>query len=449
MYAMLFALLVQQSAPPPPSPAFAFVAEYDRMSATALWPGYSPKAVPLMVYDGTATYLFRHPNPPMEFTEAPGQKSVRFFDGQHPDIRANSSVLLNGVAVATVLLDDSKPVKEEAAIGIHEAFHVFQRERHADWGANEAELFTYPVGDSANLTLRFVETRAVVRALEAKGLDETACWARAALRIRDERFKAIAPAAAAYERGTEMLEGLAFYVQGLAEGTTLVVPPEDYPSEEVRRRAYTIGHAFALLLDRIDPDWRIKIEAGGFRGQSLDQILAGALGPAADPVCELGKDEIDSATARAQAEAGRVAGERGKLRSEFLSREGWRVVVIDESDEPLWPNGFDPMNVTAVTVSEVLHRRWVKLGNEAGFVEVLNRPALSTAAGDHPLMEGVRKVEITGIANEPTTGDKEGTVLVSAEGVRIEFKRAAVTKHFQTLTVVLKKAAEGDDERTP
>jgi len=40
-------------------------------SGRSFWPGFDPLAVPLALYDGQATWLFRHPHPPPEF--GPGQ----------------------------------------------------------------------------------------------------------------------------------------------------------------------------------------------------------------------------------------------------------------------------------------------------------------------------------------------------------------------------------------
>ncbi len=45
----------------------------------------------------------------------------------------------------------------------------------------------------------------------------------------------------------------------------------------------------------------------------------------------------------------------------FLGRPGWKLEIA--SAQPLWPQGFDPLNVTLVARGEILHRRWVKLGN--------------------------------------------------------------------------------------
>ncbi|MEZ0472304.1 hypothetical protein [Luteimonas salinilitoris] len=43
-----------------------------------LWPGFDPLAVPLAVYDGKRTFLFRHPSPPEGFVPVPDTDPVAF-----------------------------------------------------------------------------------------------------------------------------------------------------------------------------------------------------------------------------------------------------------------------------------------------------------------------------------------------------------------------------------
>lgn len=104
-----------------------------------------------------------------------------------------ATLLLNG-------FDADAPLTDIAAVAIHEAFHVFQRTSHPDWTANEADLFVYPVEDLELLKLRRLETKALKSAFAHS--DETACWGRQALNIRQERFALMDDAFVAYERGT-------------------------------------------------------------------------------------------------------------------------------------------------------------------------------------------------------------------------------------------------------
>jgi hypothetical protein len=192
-------------------------------SAGPLWPGYRPDSVPLAIYTGDRTYLFRHPAPPAEFTVV---DDVLSMPGRHPAATSNSSANIGGVVTATLLADGSRarlPLVELAAVAIHEAFHVFQRTAHPRWQGNEGDLFTYPADRADLLRLRREESEYLRRAL-ARASDR-ACLAREAMARRAERFAAMDAAHAAYERDSEMNEGLATYVQLRATATTTVPIP--------------------------------------------------------------------------------------------------------------------------------------------------------------------------------------------------------------------------------
>src|SRR4051794_32412873 len=122
--------------------------EFDRIGAQPLWPGFEPTKTAVEVYDGTNTYLYHHPKPPEGFTPVAGAPGVFMFPGQHDSVRANTGTELNGVPTATADISKSKTTtREQAALLIHETFHVYEKKAHPKWAANEAELFTYPMDD--------------------------------------------------------------------------------------------------------------------------------------------------------------------------------------------------------------------------------------------------------------------------------------------------------------
>jgi hypothetical protein len=92
-----------------------------------------------------------------------------------------------------------------------------------------------------------------------------------------------------------------------------------------------------------------------------------------------------------------------------------------------------------VSASEVLHTRWLKLGNAAGSVEILDHKCLTEGSGKHPLFEGVRHATVTGLAAEPRVEEIPGRVKISADGLTLEFRGARVTRTGQTLTVTVNK----------
>lgn len=424
---------------PEVSDAAALVKEVDRLARPLLWPGFDPRRTPIAIYDGSQTLLFRHPSPPSGFVSVAAALGVVRYSGRYPEVSANSSAAIGGVTTATLMPAAAGDTRTgRAGIAIHEAFHVFQRQRHPTWSANEADLFTYPTGDTALLSARRREYLLLRKALLARDRGSSACDAFVALVERRGRFARLGEAGADYERKSELNEGLATYVEKKAIGSSndAAVPDVSLAPDAIRAHAYRSGTALARLLDRFAPAWRDSLEAGDAR--SLDELLSAALARTNTerPNCGLDnatRQDIDRAAAHD------VAGLTASLQAErdrFLAVPGWQV-VIDASRAVLIPSGFDPLNVKLVTAGEVLHTRFVKLGNDGGTLEVLGRGALSESAGAHPLFNGVRVVTITGLDSEPVVTGADGLIKLVASGVSAEFKHATMQREGKVIRIVL------------
>ena len=387
-----------------------------------LWPGFEPLGIPLAIYDGQRTYLFRHPAPPEGFSPV--------YEGRHPAVNANTSQDIGGVSTATLMADRPGTPAELAAVALHEAFHVFQRRKHPGWQANEADLLVYPVDDAKLLARRRLESEALRQALadpKAAG-----CWARQFLAFRRERFAAIDPAFAAYERGTELNEGLAQYIQLQAAGRTPEIPAEEFAAAEVRHRAYTIGPAIAFLLDRLRPGWQAALEAND--KQHLEDLLAGIDGEG----CAFTPAEIERFERVAREDTAAIRMGRTERRKAFDNRPGWRVVIKAAEGKPLWPQGFDPLNVHLVD-GGLLHTRFLKLGNDAGKIEAIDSEgtdleALTEGIGPHPLFNGVRRAVIGGLPKAEIKSEG-GTVEIRAPGFSLRLENARVEVRTNEVTV--------------
>ena len=409
--ALLPAILASAAPNAPKEPAVsvpAVLEQFDRACRRPFWPGFEPCRIPLVVFDGEKTWLVRHPAPPPEFEASGRRDDARVFGGLHASVRANTSVDLAGAASASAILRG--PLRDPirlAALLLHETFHVFQGRRHPGWGANEADLFLYPVEDARALALRRLESRRSASGAggrpDARG---RAAWAARALQTRRERFALLPAAASGYERGTELKEGLARYVQWLGGDVEPLFSDAEFPAAAVRDRAYSSGAAMALLLDALDPAWKGRLEAGDSR--SLEDILASAAGPAKPE--EFARADIEREDRRAAAEVAALGAERERKRREILEGPGWKLVF--EPAEPMQPQGFDPLNVERLSASEVLHTRFVKLSNSAGSVEVLGLRCLTESAGKHPLFAGIRRATIE-LPGPPRIEEEAGTIRIS------------------------------------
>ncbi len=410
--------------------------EVERIAgARTFWPRFDPRAIPLAIYDGEHTHLFWHPGSPEGFIEAGGKEhSGLVYSGRHPAMTANSSADIGGAMSATLLIDDVQPKRDIASlagIAVHEAFHVFQRQRHPEWTANEGVLFTYPVDSAALLSLRRLETEALRRALEMSDPVKTECWARVALSLRTERFSAMDAEFAEYERGTELNEGLATYVQHKADGRgDPTIPTEGFGATEIRPRAYVSGAALAVLLDRFDADWPDRFDAGS--RQILDRTLQSILTSSEDKntgPCEFTSAETLAANEQALSDVAAVQAARQQRRRQFDNRETWQLVIKAAEGSPLWPQGFDPLNVIRVQ-GGILHTRFLRLGNERGYLEVIDGgdvdiEALTVGAGPHPLFNGIEEVTIVGLAEQELTAEN-GHLSVETPGLNAEFDLVSI-----------------------
>ena len=380
-----------------------------------LWPDFRPADVPLVVWDGTQTTLFRNgaaPGP--DWQAAPQGWTLPL---RHPALVANTAVTLEDGTEAAALLLDELPVistPELAALIVHEAFHVYQSTHRPErWRADEFAVFGYPL-TAPVLAARRLETLALNAALEA-----AEGWQRRvaeALHWRTRRFAHLNAAQVELERGLERLEGLAQFVEWKVSGARPGLPLPDFTPESIRQRCYGTGAALALLLER----------GGGWQGAfmdgelSLDELLSERL---ADWTPEAASPEqVAAAQADTALDAEQVQAARRQTMQDVLTRPGPRLSL--ESAAPIWPQGFDPLNISDLGGGKVLHRRYLKFGNAQVRGEALGQTVLTQAAGEHPLEHGFSSVLLTGLNDAHLRGEA-GALVFEAQGVQLEISGGA------------------------
>ena len=412
----------QDSAPTPPEQVYAM---FGRIAADSLWPGFDPSGTAVAIYDGEETWLFGHPAPPPDFRPAGARSAPARYPGRHPVVTANTSTVLAGVPTATVFvqLDVNDDPLSWAGVAIHEAFHIFQQRHHPSWRPNEVDLLSYPRDNADVLTARRLETESLRLALAAVDEEALECWAGRALSYRRLRFALLDSASARYERESERLEGLADYVELRATSSPLAVPPVGFPPEAVRARSYVSGAAMALLLDRVDPRWRERLEHDDAR--YLDDMLHAAVPHRACGSPETGVDE-DSVRASAIVAIDSLHRRMVELREAFDNQAGWTLTILADRT-PLLPTQFDPLNIDILSEREVLHRRFIRLEDEVNWLELFDRPGVTRGVAEHPLFAGVVEVTVTGLASRPTLARQQDVVSVRAPGVEGSFHDAEVT----------------------
>lgn len=407
--------------------------EFRRFAARTPWPGFAPRTMPLAIFDGTSTWMFRFPTALSGFATAPECAGAQRFDGQHPNVRANTSIEWDSVQVATMIIRDTpaESIATLAATAIHEAFHVHQRVNHPTWAANEAALFFYPATDESLLALARMEMEALRHSIAAEDDRESARWAATAVATRAARGARMPPETLAYERATELNEGLAQYVERRtleagtrAEHGSRAQLSDDFPADGVRWRCYASGEAWALALDRHVRSWRQQLAARDT--VPLDVWLQ------QDPeVQRATAHEFDAATrARCETAARHAVASLREARVEegrrFLASAG-HTLVFETANAVWWPQFFDPLNVRLLNDGVVLHRRWLEVSNETDRIEIQNRAVLTEPAGPHPLMHGVRRLVIAGLDAPPALVGSDSTLVVRATGVEATLRNATAS----------------------
>lgn len=437
----------------PPADAFAFVRALDEAGARSVWPGFRPSDLPIALYDGEKTLLLRHPSPPPEFKPMPDRPGVVVAPGRYPAVVSNSTREIGGVRTATVVATPGQDVHGTLLACVEEVFHVFWLARHTSFRPNEMARYAYPVKDARNLERLLAEDEALARAIEAKSDTEAAAWAATALRIRGERTPALSEEARMFETALEMMEGTANYVARVALGEgpeqTAVRLRKGRPAEGIRWRFYDTGAAVCLLLDRLEPGWKARID--GEPDLTIVDLLEAALGSATVERRGFTEKDIADFAARTAGDVKALADRQERTRTDLLARPGARVVVeCADGAEPFRVQRFDPINLLVLDGGEVAHANFITLSNASGSVEVTNAAfvrgafagtvSLTVAAGRHPLGDGVGRLTVTGIHAAPVVTRDGGTVTLEGGGIRATLRNAAVRTDGDEIRIIVSKA---------
>ena len=275
----------------------------------AIWPGYDLSRQPFLVYRPDYwALLFNVKEAVADFDPLPeGWPEfgcpVLYHAGRYRDLAGQlvfDFQVGDQKVVAVGLPDDAFKETEMqglpvdaylAGYVIHEGFHQYQSTAFGDipWAREEQ----YPILNENNTVLAVQEVhilRDVLLAMENGQEDRITDLARMFAAVRRERWRQAGDWVSRFERGLEIREGTAKYVEvaaleriNPALWTTAGVPdiqdkPEQIrssaagqlldnverllengvisPEEMPRHRVYPVGAALGLLADRLDPDWK-------------------------------------------------------------------------------------------------------------------------------------------------------------------------------------------------
>ena len=422
----------------PVADVFELIRLVNQEKKDTLWPGFYPGEIPTAVFDGVNTYLFKHPSPPKGFAPLADKEDVFIFSGQHNQVRGNSRVQINGSWTATSFLRTHSRLTSEkyslqnlAGIIIHEQFHVFQRLKHPDWRPNDGDLFNYPLDTPDTLALRRIEVEAFRRAVTAQNDKQASGWLKEALKWRDKRYHLIDDTLVNYEGELQRFEGLADYIEKTSGGSDLTQIPVDpgFAPAAIRHLGYLLGRWSAALLDRLEPDWKKKMESGEI--QYLHEFLR-KIAHSSDRECEFSNREQELYFKKAKNDVENRKSTVQKLQEEFNSLSGYQIQIIT-SKEPLRLLMFFADRTEALSEKELLHSSLVMLRNEKGSVTVRNLMSITENNGS----TGVINFKISGIQEKPVIEKNDVRIKVTAKGFQAEFSGAEIEESENGLKIVI------------
>ena len=116
------------------------------------------------------------------------------------------------------------------------------------------------------------------------------------------------------------------------------------------------------------------------------------------------------------------------------------MVIQSAKGRPLWPQGFDPLNVDRVD-GALIHTRFLKLGNGEGQMTAIDEEGADVEArtegiGPHPIFNGVSWVEVV-LSVRPTVTRTAGTLIIKGTGFTAEFRNATLDEAGRQILVQL------------
>ncbi len=423
---------------------FPVFEELRSIDTTDLWPGFNHLEIPAAVFDGADTYLIHWLGQPDGFMPVDGSRGIYVYPGKHPQVLGNGRIQLDGIWVATSILRQRSPLtgvaytpKHLAAILIHEMFHVYQKLQYPEWSPNEAVLFGYPHDTLERLSLRRLEMKSFLRALNSPDDSESRRWGAAALGYRNQRLASLGPTRRRYEDELQRFEGLAHYIERRAAGKSLETDDryQDFAPGVIRDMGYLEGCWTAGLLDRFDPGWKGEMD----RDPSLYLAERLSLVCSAVSPMSFSEEELRQIRETSRVDFGAWERERIRLRHQIENRPGYRI-NIDSEAFPLSLRMFFATHTEALQDGKSLHRRLFMARNPAGSLEVRRRDCLVSATGPSSIL----RVLIPGLSSEPEIVQVEDRISVEAEGLKLDFSPATLSTTGHTILIKLHEKMTND-----
>jgi hypothetical protein len=408
---------------------FEVIKEHKAMLSLNLWPGFDINKIPVAVYDSTDTYLFFCDNIPEGFTPIEGAPAILKYKGQHPLVRGNSITQIEGKWVATSILaryskrtGEKYSAKDLAGIIVHEQFHIFQRIRHSEWRQNDGVLLFYPQETTESLFLRRVEKEAFMMAVTSKDINDMAGWAALGLKFRNERFNNLHPRFVTYEKELQRTEGLSEYIEKLvrnndplkATSITNGIAPAG-----VRDLGYVEGRWIAMILDKLDANWKNTLE--NTDSLYLEDLLETAIAKTGSKRKSIDTLEIERLKEKAVSDFNEWQTQRKEEINRYISSDGYSI-EINSSQNPLIIRMFDPLAMENLTDGSVFHRLFFSASNQTISIRIVDHPCITWFDSSYRLI----KIQLFGIKEAPMINSEEKKFILKKENSTLELKYSEI-----------------------
>lgn len=408
-----------------PINVFDVIKVHSSLSSEKLWPGFDIKKIPVAIYDSADTFLFFSENPPEGFLPSDTNPGVFIYKGQHPLVRGNSIVKFGETWVATSVLSQfSRRTQEKysardlAGIIIHEQFHIFQRTRHNTWRANDGVLLFYPQESSESLFLRRIEKEAFKRAVTSNSESEMVAWALLGLEHRKKRLEILGHQYVIYEKELQRTEGLSDYIEKKARdldplnasNITNGIAPAG-----VRDLGYVEGRWIAFILDKLNDEWKIKLEEK--ENLFLEEILSDEIVKLSPYPINFTAAEIEQIKNKAEKDLLEWGKKTNDEINGYKNSPGYSFTIISNQD-PFAIRIFEPLEIVILPDGSVYHRLIFSAQNGSGSFRFMNHSCITFFDNSYRLT----KIELKGINTLPQILEDQKKLILKSENITLELK---------------------------
>lgn len=401
----------------------------------AIWPDMELSPVTLYRTGGPA-FLYKHPKPPESFSKI----SDDLYMGLQSDLQlfADTITEINGILTAVVNYGRTNygTVDEVMATLFHELHHAYQRMEFGDLNSgNTATGITYPE-NPGNDVLKQFEHRLLY---EMSFTEDDRTFREFLNQFYSSRLKReeLIGDYTDFERSIESFEGPAYYSEYQFHKRfsdqpesiktnyyqnhfwePLVSPY--YGRDNLRLRHLSAGFAMCYLLDKYTTDWKKEYYQSK---KSLFDFFVSKFKPV-----QSGLPDLEAQYAKSKFHIENQIADRKTELQRFNDQPGIKI-ILDFQSIPQF-RGFDPVNAIAIDNSIILHKTFLRLGNDDNQLFIENKDVITLVEDQ---IFSVDKVII--FVPDRAIDLQDDKIIIKDDGVKIQWS-GAVTDSEENMIIV-------------